>query len=850
MNKDQALQADIAELKSHLEISFVMSEHGHEPEIEDQGKLHYLNPFRDDTNPSFDVFSQTIANREHPEARYGDYAEGTNGDVLDLLGRFHPELATPEVYTMARELLAKQIESEWDGPTVSLTEKQGLDFNKIEIMSELGRDVSAGSTWFTLTQTRPGLTDVQLPRDRVFLHPESDSIVYLLRDEEGLVRGVRFRWETGSKSAMTGSANILMRLAPPQPDRPVFLCEGETDTWAAYGQLGDEYEVLGVPGVGNHPEKTAGDALDNRIVFIAFDPDPAGAAGRATWMAYLASRGCRVHVIVLPEGTDVASMYPEQIAELPDRARHLPPVPKRIVRDSGVYAEVVGKNGDVEPLSNWSFEPSSVLVGEDGDRAYRGVLLPHGKVVTLPATALTTMAQLKAWGSTNQLRWFGSDRSVQYLAALLDHEAAYLPEGRYTNQLGLHHGTFVWGDDRIGTGSVEYLPTESNPYANGRFFIRPKKCNVVEVFEALMSLQHPAVMGPMLAWTAAAPIRSRFEQFPLLSVTGVSGTGKTTLSQIVLRIQGGSELMTTLTATTPYAVECFLDGSNGVPLHIDEYRPGAKMEAKARFDQFIRDMYTGQTSFKGGANESNRNLLRQIRTQAPVLVSGEDNFTETSHTDRMVLVRLQKKHRGDLAILDQVDWEGYAHAYLTSLTRKPNSVDDPAVFSRPALVPVGIEGLAERQLMNLSVLRYGWGLLEEFLTSHQPGYQMPELDYSVVVEKAQSAGQSSPVLDLVKLCLENTTYNATAWVGSDGVHIHPSNLLAEARNHPSIILPTSNAQGIAEVLIDQYDGERSRMRPPPQYGSANPVRTVRIPLSSVDLELTQESDDDRHQPEV
>jgi hypothetical protein len=174
-----------------------------------------------------------------------------------------------------------------------------------------------------------------------------------------------------------------------------------------------------------------------------------------------------------------------------------------------------------------------------------------------------------------------------------------------------------------------------------------------------------------------------------------------------------------LTSSTPYGVESFVDASNGLPVWIDEYRPGARAEAKLRLDQLLRDIFTGQASMKGGIS-ADRLKVREIRTTAPTIVSGEDRFTETSHVDRMVLVRLTKGGQGDLRALDRTATAGWGRAYLEFLTQTDprDHEPDPPVYATPWLDARFDDRLHSRQALTMAVLRYGWLLLEGFVTDY------------------------------------------------------------------------------------------------------------------------------------
>lgn len=848
MNKYEALQATMSEVKENLKMAFVLGKAGHEPALQDtDGKLHYHSPFRHDDRPSFDVFSHLIKGRDKPEERYGDFADPNlnQGDVIDLVGKLEA-LTPPLALARSRELLAEQIEEEWQGPVVRPAEHHALDLDRVQSLREQARSLAQSQTWHSLFRTHPGLTDVVLPSDRVFLHPTSDTIVFLLLDDGGEVRGVRFRDSDGRKFSVKGSRNILMRLEDPS-GKPVFLAEGETDLWAAYGALHDEYEVVGVPGVGSTPERAGAASLAGRTVFIAFDPDDAGERGRKTWANYLDGIGCDVRTVILPDGKDLAKLHAEQIRKLPGRARSMPPAPDKLVRFQGVFASVATHRGEqtFDPKSNWEFTPEKILIGEDGARSYQGVLSVTGQTVVLPDTALVTQNTLTSWGRQHQAYWYGNTSHVQQLAGLLAHEAAFLPEGRLHDQVGLYEGSFVFPGGYIGSQPVEYTPTVADVrMGEHEIFLRDAPVDRVAVFEALYGLQSPAATGPMLAWLAAAPLRTRMNwdrewQFPILNISGVSGSGKSALTTQFLRAFTSTYISSTLSSTSVYAIESLIDSSNGFPIWFDEYRPGAKAQTKDALDQLIRDAYNQKISTKGGRDASNLSKLGNIRTNAPLIVSGEDSFTETSHIERMVLVRLRRSEQGDLGALERVDFRGFGHAYLRYLT-SPDPFDfDPTPPAMQVWHPdtSRFADVEERQRINYAVLDFGWRLLERFLMLQDPTYDMPELDLSAVIEAGAEANAVDPTMELLQVLLDNDTRTHAVWWGEDHEYlaVHPANVIKEAREHPSIVLPFSNSRALTAYLKDKFgldDAERT-YTPATKFAAASRLRAYRIPADVI-----------------
>ena len=829
MTPEHALQLkDLKELKQHLKMEFVMRSYGHEPDSGGEGKLFYFSPFRDDERASFDVFSQTIGRDTEPSERYGDRASSMpDGDVFDLIGKFEPALSLPATYDKARDLLAEQIRSDWE-PSVDIKSQalQAFHPSQLEVLMEYSRPVEGTPIWQEVISTRPALVDAVMPADRLRYDPRSGTLVFVLKNEFGEAVGARLRYPevdgVSRKQAIVNSKQALMRMEDPST-KPVFLTEGETDLYAAWAVLQDDYEVLGVPGVGNLPEKLAGSYLDGREVTIAFDGDAAGLEGMLAWASYLGTRGCTVRVAILPDGKDISELQAERIKLLPARTRVLPPAPDKIARSSDQFVWFKGE--DAEAISNWSFEPLSVLAGEDGTRSYQGLLNPGARPVVLPDAALSSKATLISWGRAHQARWFGSDTQVQGLAALLDHEAAFLPEGRQTSQVGLHEGTFVWPSGTIGPDPTFYAPPTLDPgFTSSMFFIKDRPVDRIAVFEAMYNSQNHAVTGPILAWLAAAPLRSRFPQFPVLNVSGASGSGKSTLIEHLVAAFSGSDISVNLTSTTPHGVHGLINSSNGFPVRFDEYRPGARKTAKDALDQTLRDAYDGATSAKGG-QATDKNVVSRIRTNCPIIVTGEDDFQEVSHLDRMVLVRLMKSEQGNLGVLQDLDSSGFAHAYMASLQTTDAWIEEPPVYTSYHLAA------KERTEFNLQVLEVGWWNLNRFLQQQDPGYVIDRLDLSRVAETIASTKDSSPVLDLAQAIYEDSLFpnsGDTVWADDDYLYIRAQNLLNAHRNYPTIVLPGSNTRTVSGVLEDSHGFEACRV-----YKNGQQVRAHRAPHSSV-----------------
>ena len=188
--------------------------------------------------------------------------------------------------------------------------------------------------------------------------------------------------------------------------------------------------------------------------------------------------------------------------------------------------------------------------------------------------------------------------------------------------------------------------------------------------------------------------------------------------------------------------------SNSFPIWFDEYRPGARDDAKKTLDQLLRDTYTGQVSTKGAVN-TNRAEVAQILTDTPVIVTGEDTLSEKSHIDRSIVINIPMEGKNREA-LDYFDFEssiGYTYLkwlhtnYLTTEVKLPDNHE----------LGDTVEG---RQLNNYRVLQYGYNLLQHFVFDLQIEndikWELPPKSWDLILHDATIAQTENPILELIR----------------------------------------------------------------------------------------------------
>ena len=813
----------IEQLKQ-LPILYVLERAGIAYEEVD-GVYKALSPFRPDTSPSFDVYGEDFD-------RWGDWAEQTSGDVLDLLGRFltlHGQEPTiPAIKDWAARLLAECKASGWQAPPPP--ERRTFDLAAARSYVEAVQAQDPEAIAVPLHEWLDSRTDYLHEVPALWLIGnfnigwDGDRLLIPYLDRSGELSTYKTRKPGQPVHSAAGAHHTeLYGIWRDNEQDPIVLCEGESDVWAATHALGNEpYIPLGLPtGAGSKPRLAH--HLARRRVIIAFDGDDAGRKAIETWSIALLDEGCDVAVAYVPDGHDLSSLSAVDIRLAIEEALPARPAPQ----DAPV--EMPGRVGYERPgktpfqVTDWCFDPSRVLVSDDG-YVWEGTLWPLGRTVTIRAADLASKSRITSWCQQHGVSWFGSDRDAQIIVASLYARSTLLPRGRAVSVAGLHGDTFVFPDGRIGVSNYVYVPAKIEVPLQSLVHLRDS-INAVPsagVPIGLHRLHTPAVMDPILAWLAIAPLRSRIEVFPILAVTGASGTGKTTLVRETLRHFTATEITANLTGTTKFAVLAYMGCSNGFPVWFDEYRPGARKETLAEFNQLLRDAYTGQASIKGGMSDSWASV-REVAVVAPMIVSGEDAFHETSHTERMILVHLPKEGR-NTALMPQVieaTTTGFPAQYLDWVRR----IDPPTV------VPEGPEHLPLRSRYNLGVLRAGWQLLHAFLDENGLEDQLPaEPDWSLVTAEAAEAASSNPILEAVQWAIEDVRLREEHVVFElDGrIHVRVVPFVAAVNRAGVLTLPGGH-RAIAKYLQSQLGATPQQLIIPSAIGPGAKMRTWSFP---------------------
>jgi hypothetical protein len=206
-------------------------------------------------------------------------------------------------------------------------------------------------------------------------------------------------------------------------------------------------------------------------------------------------------------------------------------------------------------------------------------------------------------------------------------------------------------------------------------------------------------------------------------------------------------------------------------------------------------------------------------TTAPLVVTGEDAFSETSHIERVILVNLPARGQnpGGLRALRDVECSGLGHAYVSWLVSN---------FNRGTIPEFRVDTTLGRVHANMATLQAGWGLMRQFHLEHS-GRDLGDADFSWVKQSIAEASSHDPITDALRWAAFAHFYGQqVVWFEGDDVMVKVADFVREVQRSGQFVLP-GNRTAVGKYLDEHWSAETYVH---PQHGQVKrlPGMTARL----------------------
>jgi hypothetical protein len=759
-------------LRAQLPLAYAASELG-VPDIDQSGVG--TCPFHPDSRPSF-----RLRRDDDGVERWYCFPCGFGGDVYDLIMRVE-SCDFPDAITRAEELYdlmppgwTSSVKYDDSGPAATPEEWQ----TKVLHARANAQAPENDGLLCVVTGMLPATAD-DLDRraaDRVMRDfwgwgVDDDGVVLIPHyAEDGRLTAVKKRSLSGFKWGEGGSKyEELYGAWHAQQHRRLLLCEGESDAvWASLQSVGIDIKALPT-GAQTFRDRFAEQAKAWDEVYLAFDADRAGIGATRMWIEVL---GARARVCRLPRGKDLRDVRPD-VRQLLEDAVIPPPVPGGIIA-TGQRFERVTQQGN-RALTSWCANPTARLVAGDADEDVEPAFevevdyAGHVQTKVLRASDLHGSGKLKQWAGRHGYDCLASDQDVALLQSLFNAQSAILPEVYQTSRLGIHEPparyayagkTLVLPDSYVGKLPWKFVSKESR---RGHVLLDDPGKIDWRWIENARNLNYPRVMDPILAWFAATPRRIDVRNFPLLFVGGASGSGKSTIVELLCRMWG-SALKTQLGGTTQFPLMRLLATTTTIPVFIDEWSRQSRDDTRQAFQGAVPFVYAGEVVPRGQRDLT----IVELRCTSPVVVAGEDTFALDREQDRMIGVEVARSGQNFTALsaIGAQPLERFGYWYNRWIIETPPDELPPMPDAR----------FATRPEYNLAALRAGWSTLRAFLARAQELDQtVPELPPEPDLTGLDSSGvqRENEYLALMRAALgaHDSSGNELVWESEEGTWV-------------------------------------------------------------------------------
>jgi hypothetical protein len=361
-------------------------------------------------------------------------------------------------------------------------------------------------------------------------------------------------------------------------------------------------------------------------------------------------------------------------------------------------------------------------------------------------------AFISTFGGISNAAYYGKDDDVQKMKAAIMADGQTGPEVRRVHSCGIHRervgGTFVmtyvepnWSVDQYGNQNTYQLSGKipAAPRLRDYGIVSKGDEKLESVVSSLVKTNLPQNVAQVLGWTVGCILKQHItafrNEFPLLSLHGEPGSGKTSTAAVFSFLHGvdyqREHSPTNMPSCTPFVIWKAISSSTTVPRLFEEFN---KSKMPRTYDQYAEHLKAcwNQHSVQRGALSSDKahgsttggaNII-DIKLSGPVALCSEQEITMPALVERTIQVRYSQKDKkefsssfnwvsGEMALgaLNDLSKTLYMEAVCTDVQAVKKMYDE--AYSRTP------ENISDRPRHSFAVVMLGLRFLSNVLNKYE-----------------------------------------------------------------------------------------------------------------------------------
>lgn len=470
-----------------------------------------------------------------------------------------------------------------------------------------------------------------------------------------------------------------------------------------------------------------------------------------------------------------------------------------VVEKDNSYWMAVGKGA--AQVSTFTLEPLYLLEGDEDAyvcdvRAQGTNHIWKGEIFT--KTQLSSLQRLRPRLDKAAWVWLGRDSHVSQLCAHLIGiiQKKGVPLAKSTHMMGRHklveddrtyfvtNGMVMADDGATWTGEIGspivYTPRTKNMPSITIQKMKCSKANAKAIAKNLPLLHDPSRIWPMIGWYAAAPMKPAIEKagwrFPILSISGTKGSGKTTLIQrVFLPMAGYTDPKGYEANTTRFVLLALLGSTNAAPLAFSEFRANMTRD----FLRYILIAYDSGVDARGRPDQT----IVEYPLVAPFSLDGEDKLQDPAILERIVSIHLANDTvlKGKPAwkayqAISKVNLESFAYPFILHTLQWP--VQERMEEAQYQIDEAYAYPMPDRIRRNLAVVWMGIRAFTDFLGMDMPDVEVMRhaLENVYIIDRGRAPVAADDFVEFVVNIAANRQTNF-AYTITDGIlwfHVTPA----------------------------------------------------------------------------